>query len=48
MEAQIKTIKIKADNEQGFILINESDFNEKIHALYSDKPIKRARRKAAK
>lgn len=48
MQAQVKTVKIKADNEQGFVVINECDFDEKIHTLYSDKPVKRTRRKAAK
>ena len=51
MESQIKTIKIKADNEQCYVLINECDFNDKIHTLYSNmpvQPVKRTRRKAIK
>jgi len=27
------TVKISSDNEQGFIIINESDFNEDVHEL---------------
>lgn len=31
------TVKVKTDNEQGFIIINESDFEEDLHELYVDK-----------
>jgi hypothetical protein len=35
--AKVETIKIEADNEQGFIIINESDFKEGEHARYEEK-----------
>lgn len=28
------TVKVKCDNEQGFYIINESDFDEKNHNLF--------------
>ena len=28
------TVRIVADNEQGFIIINETDFNPDVHALF--------------
>lgn len=28
------TVKIKADNDSGFIVINEEDFDKKNHELY--------------
>lgn len=31
---RVPTIRIKADNEQGFVIINESDFDENKMALY--------------
>jgi len=31
---RVETVKIKADNEQGFIIINESDFNKDDHKLF--------------
>lgn len=44
------TTRIKADNEQGFIIINESDFDPKKHALFEEplpdgKPAKAAKPK---
>jgi len=55
----VKTVKVKADNEWGCIVINESDMNNN-HELYDDvpqvqevaetedvKPKKRVRRKTA-
>lgn len=33
---QCPTVKIKADNEQGFSILNESDFDEAIHELYTE------------
>lgn len=30
-----ETVKIKADNEQGFIIINKSDLNKE-HTLYAE------------
>ncbi len=49
---QIPVIKIQADNEQGFILINKSDYDEKSHKLYkpekktAQKEVKKASKKA--
>lgn len=34
------TVKVKADNEQGFIVINESDKTD-AHELFEDKPAKK-------
>jgi hypothetical protein len=28
------TVKVKCDNEQGFMIINESDFDKKNHELF--------------
>lgn len=30
------TVKVKCDNEQGFMIINESDFNKNKHKLFSE------------
>lgn len=38
-----ETVKIKADNEQGFIVINKSD--RKKEELFSAKPEKKAQKK---
>lgn len=34
-------VKVVADNEQGYMLINESDFDKAIHVLYVEKPHKK-------
>lgn len=34
MSQTCPTIKVKADNEQGFMVINESDFDEKAHEAF--------------
>ena len=31
---KVNTVQIKADNAQGFIIINESDFDEELHELF--------------
>ena len=36
------TVKVKCDNEQGFIIINESDFDKCDHVLFAEKPAKKA------
>lgn len=41
-----ETVKVKADNEQGYAVINKSDFNEDEHTLVDDAD-KAAARKAA-
>ena len=33
---ECSTVKIKADNEQGFIIINEEDFDAKTQTIYSE------------
>lgn len=33
---QVPTVKIKAKNKEGFIVINESDFDEKKDRLYQE------------
>ncbi len=41
-----KTVKIKAETDSGFIIINESDFDADKHVLYDAKaPVKGAGRK---
>ena len=30
------TVKIKADNEQGFIVINAADFDEAVHQTFDE------------
>lgn len=30
------TVKVKADNEQGFVVINESDFDKETQMLFGD------------
>ena len=43
----METIKIKSDNEQGFIIINACDFDEKTQIIYGTKePVKTRRVKA--
>lgn len=34
MSDTCETVKIQASNEQGFVIINKSDFDEAEHALY--------------
>jgi hypothetical protein len=41
----VETVKIVADNEQGFIIINAVDYDETIHCLYQYPPIKSGARK---
>ena len=46
MEEQmaLPTVKIKADTQYGYMLINESDYDAKIHELYEDVDQKPARK----
>ena len=39
-----ETIKVQADNEEGFKIINKDDFNDKEHKLY-EAPKKRSTKK---
>lgn len=39
MSEMCQTVKIKSKNEAGYVVINESDFNEEKHKLY-EKPVK--------
>jgi hypothetical protein len=39
MENTCPTVKIAADNEQGFVVINESDFDPKTQAIYGADPV---------
>lgn len=34
---EIPTVKIVDNNRRGFIIINASDFNEKIHKVFDEK-----------
>lgn len=40
------TVKIKSDNEQGFIIINESDFYEESQTIYVPKQKSKSELKA--
>ena len=44
---KLPVIKIKADNEDGFMIINEKDFDKELHELYK-KEKKKVDRKAPK
>lgn len=35
----VDTVKIVADNEQGFIIINAVDYDESIHCLFHYPPV---------
>lgn len=43
-EETCKTVRVKspisADNESGFIIINESDFDADVHELFDETPAK--------
>ena len=43
-----ETVKKQADNEQGFVIINKSDFDEKKHKMFGEKPAKKAVKKEVK
>ena len=36
MSDRCPTTKVVSDNEQGFFLINTSDFNPEVHTLYEE------------
>jgi hypothetical protein len=36
MSDTCQTVRIAADNEQGFIVINETDFDSAVHTPYTD------------
>ena len=42
MSQTCKTVTVKADNEQGCMVINESDFDAEVHHLFGDEPTKKA------
>jgi hypothetical protein len=42
------TVKVACDNEQGFYIINESDFDEDNHLLYEPKAKKEVKAKEPK
>lgn len=35
------TVKVKADNEHGFAVINESDFNAKVHEKFEEPAVEK-------
>lgn len=39
---EIKTVKIVDENEHGYVIINETDFDSKQHKLYKEKPAKKS------
>ena len=44
----LPTVKVVADNEQGYMVINEADFDDKAHTLYEEpKEPKKAKGKKA-
>ena len=36
--ATLPTVKIRADNQRGYIIINESDFDPEVHDRYGSPP----------
>ena len=42
----VETVKVKADNEQGYIVINASDFDDAVHEVWQ--PVKAAAKAKAK
>lgn len=48
MSLIIPTIRIKSDNEEGFVVINKCDFDELEHELYDDKPVETKSRSTVK
>lgn len=44
----IPTVRIKADNEEGYIVINESDYDELEHELFDNKPLETKPRSTVK
>jgi hypothetical protein len=36
--ARIPTVRVETENEQGFKIINECDFDESEHVLFEEKP----------
>ena len=47
MQERCETVKIQADSEHGFVIINKSDFDEKQHKLFVEKPAVKAKEKPA-
>ena len=41
----LKTLRIKADNEDGFMDINEKDFDKELHELYKKEKKKKVVKK---
>ena len=37
MSDTCQTVRVVADNDQGFAVINESDFDPAVHTLYEEK-----------
>lgn len=46
--AALPTVKIKADSEYGYAIINEADFDAAAHTLWSDAPAEPAEKPAKK
>ncbi len=38
---RVGTVKVKSDNDLGYMLINEADFDEKVHKLFKEKSAKK-------
>ena len=47
MSDSCPTVKIEAESESGYSIINEADFDKKVHKLYKA-PAKKPAKKAAK
>lgn len=48
LDERVPIIKIEAKCKRGYIIINESDFDEKLHKLYVEKPVVKRTRKVVK
>ncbi len=48
MSETCPTVKVKADNDDGFIVINESDFDPKVHKRFEEPTEDHSKAKKAK
>lgn len=48
MDKPLKVVKVKADNELGWMLINESDYDPQKHQLVDEAKPKKAKAKKGK
>lgn len=39
MSRACPTVRVASDNEQGYVVMNESDFNPDVHTLFEEAPV---------